>query len=356
MSSSLLTLEHLDPEHLDAATRAIHNLVSSEIAESTFSQIVDGMPTFMSYVEFHDPPDDHPINDHETLCPGALEKTRELRAGFEPLTLSFNSCAVQAFQDSEAGSNEFELRLFELVAIACHQIAVQLYQLDDGVHKHQEHETWQAEAVSRLPKDRPYAGRLLPPATAFWHWHYKASHQYPNGIADVVGYWAEAKIFGGVVVFDRGETETEAKRVFLHASRYSGPRTLYPPTESQHRELMKFLLSEPGTDPCPLPLLDSMDNRPRYEAYDAFAYFHVFRDRYERVLPPERRIKDVCSTQDFPEIADRRYIIEKHWARATGESIDEAELAAAEERLRNITPSSPCWTGPVPWNGTQSIR
>ena len=45
--------------------------------------------------------------------------------------------------------------------------------------------------------------------TAFCHRSYLASEQYPNGIADVVGYWAEARIFGGGVVFDRGETDTE---------------------------------------------------------------------------------------------------------------------------------------------------
>lgn len=33
--------------------------------------------------------------------------------------------------------------------------------------------------------------------------------RYPRGKADVVGYWTEGKIFGGVVVFDRGETDRE---------------------------------------------------------------------------------------------------------------------------------------------------
>lgn len=32
-------------------------------------------------------------------------------------------------------------------------------------------------------------------------------------MADVVGYWAEAKIFGGVVVFDRGPSGTEVSLV-----------------------------------------------------------------------------------------------------------------------------------------------
>lgn len=48
--------------------------------------------------------------------------------------------------------------------------------------------------------------------TAFCHAFYTAVEQYPNGVADVVAYWAEAKIFGGVVLFDRGESETEVLR------------------------------------------------------------------------------------------------------------------------------------------------
>lgn len=36
---------------------------------------------------------------------------------------------------------------------------------------------------------------------------YTKSNQYPKGIADVVGYWAEAHIFGGAVVFYRGDLE-----------------------------------------------------------------------------------------------------------------------------------------------------
>lgn len=35
------------------------------------------------------------------------------------------------------------------------------------------------------------------------------SERFHNGLADVVGYWAELRIFGGVVLFDRGETEDQ---------------------------------------------------------------------------------------------------------------------------------------------------
>lgn len=36
------------------------------------------------------------------------------------------------------GSVAFKLRLLELVVIACHDIAVLLYKLDNGPHKHAE--------------------------------------------------------------------------------------------------------------------------------------------------------------------------------------------------------------------------
>ena len=41
------------------------------------------------------------------------------------------------------------------------------------------------------------------PVTFFRHDWYDDHGQYPDGIADQVGYWAEARILGGVVLFDR---------------------------------------------------------------------------------------------------------------------------------------------------------
>ena len=53
------------------------------------------------------------------------------------------------------------------------------------------------------------------PVTAFVHRFYVDSDQYPRGVADVTGYWAEGRIFGGVVVFDRGESEQEVGYLLL---------------------------------------------------------------------------------------------------------------------------------------------
>lgn len=44
---------------------------------------------------------------------------------------------------------------------------------------------------------------------------YATSARYPNGWADAAGYWAEHHIFGGVLLFDRGESEEEVSRIIL---------------------------------------------------------------------------------------------------------------------------------------------
>jgi hypothetical protein len=49
--------------------------------------------------------------------------------------------------------------------------------------------------------------------TPFYHHSYLCHTQYPCGVADIVGYWAEAKLFGGVVLFDRGESGTDLSLV-----------------------------------------------------------------------------------------------------------------------------------------------
>lgn len=53
-----------------------------------------------------------------------------------------------------------------------------------------------------------------PTRIAFAHPVYQDAENYPRGFADIAGYWAESKIFGGVVLFDRGEREQEVKQSF----------------------------------------------------------------------------------------------------------------------------------------------
>lgn len=40
----------------------------------------------------------------------------------------------------------------------------------------------------------------------FYHTCYLQFERYPFGLLDVVGYWAEAELFGGLMLFEREES------------------------------------------------------------------------------------------------------------------------------------------------------
>ena len=81
-----------------------------------------------------------------------------------------------------------------MVAVAMYQIAVQLFKRDKSLHM------WTP------PKDDTTFSPHGAPPTLFRHEWYGDYDQYPDGVADMVGYWAEARILGGVVLFDRNES------------------------------------------------------------------------------------------------------------------------------------------------------
>jgi hypothetical protein len=121
---------------------------------------------------------------------------------------------MQAYQSSEVGSLEFKMRLIELVAISIHQIAVLLFQLEpklhagdiDSVVSWKEEPRWVTFEGGRRIYEEPL---FEPRPTMFFHVDYMDYDQYPNGLADVAGYWAEDRIFGGAVLFDRGDSGSE---------------------------------------------------------------------------------------------------------------------------------------------------
>lgn len=111
-----------------------------------------------------------------------------------------------AYQAAAPRSRTFKARLVELAAASVHQLAVQLYAVGiaSSPHKDSGIRSWTA------PEDDAVWWEVFPdgpPPTLFRHEWYCDYDQYPEGVADGVGYWAEARIFGGVVLFDRREPE-----------------------------------------------------------------------------------------------------------------------------------------------------
>lgn len=75
-------------------------------------------------------------------------------------------------------------------------------------------ESWLIEKAAWFPKSESQNMRsMYGPPTPLYVSSYAAANKYPNGWADVVGYWAEHHIFGGVVLFDRGQSEEEVRKM-----------------------------------------------------------------------------------------------------------------------------------------------
>ncbi|KAF4450476.1 hypothetical protein F53441_6475 [Fusarium austroafricanum] len=89
--------------HRDVLDKAIRNVLSTELAQFTYAQIIDGLPIADVAWDRRLPRimGEHIIDDHETLCPGALENAQEYYKKWDPSFIKFNPDA----RDIEAVTN-----------------------------------------------------------------------------------------------------------------------------------------------------------------------------------------------------------------------------------------------------------
>lgn len=160
----------LDKEHRSVLIRAINNVLSTEEAILTYAQIIDGLP--IAHVAWNKRVPglygEHPLEEHEELCPGAMDKAREVCPQRTTEMLSFDPNLVHAFQAAAPGTKMFNTRLIEMVAVALHQFAVLLHQLEFRLHK------GDIDAVTNWTEETPdYAAKFegwqpwKPPPTIF---------------------------------------------------------------------------------------------------------------------------------------------------------------------------------------------
>ncbi|KAI1759777.1 hypothetical protein GGR53DRAFT_470995 [Hypoxylon sp. FL1150] len=304
-----LTVEDLDARHRELFVRALRRVLATDLAKLTYAQIIDGLP-------LSDTVDDtvsgglsnkHPLYDvHDELCDGVMERTEQMSASFDPNVLKFDSQLLYAYQAASPGSRAFRMRLIELMAVAVHQIAVVLFQLDESLHKDDGITTWAP------PKEDKVFWKFSPNGplpTLFKHEWYTDYEQYPDGVADMVGYWAESRIFGGVVLFDRGTPEREADpdAVFFHPDRYELTYRIYQLLDDQKQKMLDFLLSDsPG--PSPFPILADENNDRRVDPEEDIEATGIYRNIWERrPLPldgPDARQRDVSDRLNYPTMKD----------------------------------------------------
>jgi hypothetical protein len=185
-----------------------------------------------------------------------------------------------------------------------HGIGTLLFQLGLRLHD------GDIESIDQWNERPPGAANLdLPPRpTLFNHVGYLAHDVYPDGVADMVGYWAEDRILGGVTVFDRNSEQQAPEfppNVYFFSSREFITNRYYQLRDDQQQALMDFLLAEhldPSTSP--LPILADGQNLVRVNE-EAAIFGHFYRDVWERKPPTAEylRIKE-CSARsivDYPE-------------------------------------------------------
>jgi len=211
-----ITLSSVSTDHLETLQNMLSGIFSTDLAQLTYSQIINGLPVrdiWMAYAHYRSD-----IWQHLEPCSESTEVWKEFRDSFQIQNLQFNPIAVQRYQDATLGTKDFNVRLLELIAVACHDAAILLHKISNGgVGTHAE--------KPPPPEILDHDGIPYPPIpTDFYHTEYLDWEQYPEGVADMAGYWAEFELFGGVVVFDRGETETEVRLTSLsiiHAHSFS---------------------------------------------------------------------------------------------------------------------------------------
>ena len=85
----------------------------------------------------------------------------------------------------------FDLCLLEMIVISIHNLAIYIFK---ECH----------------PNGGPHEDNMGPnKVPALKHPQYDNYPQYPNDTVEVVGYFAETMMFGGVILFDRGDSGVE---------------------------------------------------------------------------------------------------------------------------------------------------
>ncbi|KAJ3490183.1 hypothetical protein NLG97_g5839 [Lecanicillium saksenae] len=300
--------------HREILVRAIENVYNTDEARIAFAQVPDGVPTIPLLDDGHPSwslPRSHPSwETHQTLCSGIMERLELFRRDFDIQTLQLDSQAMSGFQSASPGSRLFNTQLIELVSRSIHQIAVEIALLDESPNKEDDLLKFtppESDTVFwRFSPDGP------PPTWLHLLW-YQDYKQYPNGQNDMIGYWAENYIIGGVLLFDRREDGGHS------FSDLGGP---------VDKIYLDFLGADASTATSlsPLPLKADKSSLDRVDPEEPILETGIYRDAWERPPlsddEPDDRLRDVFTQEDYPRFAD--YCDARERAQRRRERIDRA--------------------------------
>ena len=196
---SLAGLSDLNPSKLELLDRALKSILLSAIAQDTFAQIIDGQPTRSSYKDNYRTVWEPDVSERTCPTEASIREWTKIKEIFVPQTLKLDVRLIQAFQNAEEHSRLENLRLLEMVAASLHFLAGAIYA------------SFHPDTDLR-PSSNPNDHRFHMTShfwVDFYHKSFKLYERYPFGILNVVGYWTEAQILGGVLLFERGPSGRE---------------------------------------------------------------------------------------------------------------------------------------------------
>ncbi|OAA68022.1 hypothetical protein SPI_00217 [Niveomyces insectorum RCEF 264] len=381
-SRKLLPIARLHGNHRDILLNALSNVLDSPAARTTYGQILDGVPLSDEVGDVYEGEvvcPGHPLLDeHLELSADVLAKLDELRASTPLDDFQVDATTIFEYQAASPGSRAFQTRLIELVARTVHAIAIWIFNNYSPLRpKDDRLLTWRPDKDGS-ERIRKYFYRNGYPPTLFVHPWYKAYDQYPDGLADGVGYWAEDRIFGGVVLFDRRPQEgpdtiyrtsfpydpvhlpKRADAIYFHTNANGVTYRIYRLRDEQRQQLLQFLLSTAATSaspitpsavpsesfptPCPLPIRGDEDNRVRIDPEESVFDRGVYRDPWEHKPlvdgDTDHRWRDVQDTfnfvseEEYHDAFQRAVQLRKRYY---DEEVDEELLArVAEENERRM--------------------
>lgn len=234
------------------------------------------------------------------------------------MLILLNTQLLRALEAERPGSNSFNARLIEVIAVAVHEVAKHLYRLDSKGHQDDNIENWvppRNEAWDWWWRHHPNG----PPPTLFQHEYYFDHDKYPDGVADTVGYWAESRILGGVILFDR-KSEPASDAVFIHPDRDEVTYRICELTEEQKTSLVRFLLapiSERDSVQCRLPITPDLRNINRVDPEEPISWTGVYRDIWERDIHTDE-LGDGRSRDVWSKVSENDWITFDLWQEARG--------------------------------------
>ena len=193
------------------------------------------------------------------------------------------------------GSHQFKLRFIELVAIAVHQIAVSLYNHIEPLHDIKTTEGLAIPVVAawRPPTDPQRDAELgivhqVRPPTLFTHASFEQASRYPDGLADLVGFWAENRILGGVALFDRSRNWRENEEgdnepnIWYRSDSSKVTYRLVQLLDSQQDALIELFTCNHPKELSILPILPDRKNLVRKDWADWVWKRKIYRESWTR--------------------------------------------------------------------------